>query len=151
MIQITFPDGSKRDFESGVSAIEIAASISKSLAKEVLAVTINGQVSDVRTVLTEDATIKFHKFEDEEGKHAFWHTTSHVLAQAVKRLYPQTKLAIGPSIDAGFIMISYGCNVYAGNFNRNRKKRERNHQRKSPISRYIMSKEDVLKKVRDVG
>jgi threonyl-tRNA synthetase len=152
MIQITFPDGSKRDFESGVSAIEIAASISKSLAKEVLAVTINGQVSDVRTVLTEDATIKFHKFEDEEGKHAFWHTTSHVLAQAVKRLYPQTKLAIGPYIDAGFYYdfdtdVSFTPEILT----EIEKKMKEIIKENPPISRYILSKEDALKKVRDVG
>lgn len=102
MIKVTFPDQSVREYQEGISVLEIAESISKSLAKETLSATIDGKIADIRTKLEKDVTLKFHKFDDAEGKDAFWHTSSHVLAQAVKRLYPQAKLAIGPSIENGF-------------------------------------------------
>lgn len=102
MINVTFPDGSVRTYQDNITVFEIAESISKGLAKATLAASIDGQTVDVRTEVDHDCAVKFYKFEDEIGKHAFWHTSSHVLAQAVKRIYPQAKLAIGPAIDAGF-------------------------------------------------
>ncbi len=102
MIKITFPDGNMREYEKGTSLLDIASSISRSLKKEVLCAKVNGEVKDIRTKLNDDASIVFCKFEDIEGKKAFWHTSSHILAQGVKRLYPSAKLAIGPSIDNGF-------------------------------------------------
>ncbi|NLW69630.1 MAG: threonine--tRNA ligase [Eubacteriaceae bacterium] len=102
MIKITFPDGNVKEYEKGQSVLEIARSISKGLAEATLAATVNGETVDIRHIVNEDSTVKFHKFEDMEGKHAFWHTTSHIMAQAIRRLYPQTKFAIGPSIDTGF-------------------------------------------------
>ena len=102
MINITFLDNTIRKYDKGISAYDIALSISSSLAKKSYAVCINDIVMDLRTVVDYDCKIKFLTFDDIEGKKAFWHTTSHVLAQAVKRIYPDAKLAIGPAIDNGF-------------------------------------------------
>jgi len=102
MVNVTFPDESVKSFEKGISLYDIAKSISPGLAKNVFAAGVNGKTTDLRMPVNEDCRIQFYKFEDEEGKKAFWHTSSHVLAQAVKRLFPQAKLAIGPAIDSGF-------------------------------------------------
>ncbi len=101
-LKITFPDGNIREYQNGTSVYDIALSLSPSLARETLSATINGKLKDIRYLVEEDSNIKFHKFDDSEGKLAFWHTTSHVMAQAVKRLFPDVKLAIGPSIENGF-------------------------------------------------
>ncbi len=102
MIKITFPDGAVREFESGVTGLDIAQSISSRLAKEVLAVTINGKTIDATLPITEDAEIQLHKWEDKEGKHAFWHSSAHIMAEALETLYPGIKLGIGPAIENGF-------------------------------------------------
>ncbi|MCR2033591.1 threonine--tRNA ligase [Anaerofustis stercorihominis] len=103
MIKVTFPDGNIKEFENGVSVLDIAESISPALKRDVLCAKINDEIVDIRTTLDKDANIVFYKFDDLDGKKAFWHTTSHILAQAVKRLYgDKVKLAIGPSIDNGF-------------------------------------------------
>lgn len=102
MINITFPDKKVSQYETGIRAYDIALSISPGLAKKSLAARINGKTCDLRTTICEDAEIEFLTFDDEEGKKTFWHTSSHVMAQAVKRLYPKAMLAIGPSIDQGF-------------------------------------------------
>ncbi len=101
-IKITLKDGSIREIESGSTVLDVAKSISGRLAKEALAGTINGTVVDVRTVITQDCDLNLLKFEDEGGKETFRHTSAHILAQAVKRLYPAAKLAIGPAIERGF-------------------------------------------------
>lgn len=104
MIKLTMPDGSVREVEAGVSALEVVKSISNSLAKKVLAVKINDTTKDITTVLNEDCKVQFLTFEDEDGRWALRHTGSHILAQAIKRLYKDEKvqLAIGPAIDNGF-------------------------------------------------
>lgn len=102
MNQLQLKDGSIREFESGQSAAEIVKSIGMGLYKAACCVKINGTVCDLRTPLTEDCTFEVLTFDDLDGKKTFWHTASHVLAQAVKRLYPEAKLAIGPAIDNGF-------------------------------------------------
>jgi len=102
MIKITFPDGSQREYEAGITGFDIAMSISNRLAKEVLACSINGELVDLKTPITTDATVILHKWEDEEGKHAFWHTSSHVLAEALQELYPGVQFGIGPAIEQGF-------------------------------------------------
>ncbi len=102
MIKITFPDGSVREYESGTTVLAVAESISKGLARDTLSATVNGKLCDIRCELNEDATVVLHKFDDPEGKLAFWHTTSHMMAQAVKRLFPGAKTAIGPAIENGF-------------------------------------------------
>jgi threonyl-tRNA synthetase len=102
MIKITLKDGSVKEFESGVSLYDVAKAISGRLAKEAVVGEVNGETVDMSHVLTEDADVNLYKFEDEAGADAFRHTSSHILAQAVLRLFPGTKLAIGPSIDNGF-------------------------------------------------
>ncbi len=102
MVKITFPDGNIREYPKGVTGLEIAKSISDRLAKEVLSVTVNGETRDLTRPITTDSTIKLHKWDDEEGKHAFWHSSAHLMAEALEALYPGVKLGIGPSIENGF-------------------------------------------------
>ena len=101
MIKVTLK-GDVKEFESGVSVADVAKSIGAGLFKSACVAKVNGNVCDLRTVLNEDCEVEIITFDDPEGKKAFWHTTSHILAQAVKRLYPAAKLSIGPSIDSGF-------------------------------------------------
>ena len=102
MIKVTFPDGSSREYEQGISSLQIAESISPRLAAEVLAATVNGEVRDLLRPLTEDCTVKLHKWDDDEAKHTFWHTSAHLLAEALTELYPGIKFGIGPAIENGF-------------------------------------------------
>ena len=102
MINITFPDGSVRQYESGVTALQIAESISQRLAQECIACGINGVTTELNRPITEDATINLYKFDDAEGKHAFWHTSAHVMAEALQELYPGIQFGIGPAIENGF-------------------------------------------------
>lgn len=102
MIKITLPDQSVREYPEGVTGEEIARDISPRLAKEVLAVTVNDQLYDLHRPIKEDAKIKLHKWEDDEGKHAFWHSSAHLLAEALEELYPGIKFGIGPAIENGF-------------------------------------------------
>ena len=102
MIKITFPDGTIKEFAKGTTAFEIASSISPRLAADSLAASVNGTTVDMTLPIEEDASIKFYKWEDAEGKHAFWHTSSHLLAEALESLYPGIKFGIGPAIENGF-------------------------------------------------
>ena len=102
MIQITFPDGSVKEFAAGTTAYQIAESISPRLAADSLAASVNGTTVDLSCPIDENASVKFFKWEDEEGKHAFWHTSSHLLAEALEALYPGIKFGIGPAIENGF-------------------------------------------------
>ncbi len=102
MIKITFPDGSVREFPEGITGYEIAESISPRLAEEALSVTVNGELWDLTRKINTNATVKFHKWEDDEGKHAFWHSSAHLLAEALQKLYPGVKFGIGPAIEQGF-------------------------------------------------
>ncbi|VBB43336.1 Threonine--tRNA ligase [uncultured Paludibacter sp.] len=102
MIHITFPDGSVREFAQGVTGQEIAESISPRLAQEVLSIGVNGETWDLSRPITSDASIKLYKWDDEEGKHAYWHSSAHLLAEALQELYPEIKFGIGPAIENGF-------------------------------------------------
>ncbi len=102
MINITFPDGNIRQYAAGTTALDVAKSISEGLARVVLAASINGEVSDLSRSINTDATINFHKWEDKEGKKTYWHSSAHLLAEALEALYPGTKFGIGPAIDNGF-------------------------------------------------
>jgi len=102
MIKITFPDGSVREYEKGVTGLQIAESISSRLAQDVLACSVNGEIYDLGRPINEDASIKLYKWEDAEGKHAFWHTSAHLLAEALQELYPGIQFGIGPAIENGF-------------------------------------------------
>ncbi len=102
MIQITLPDHSVQKFEEGVTGLDIARSISPRLAKEVLSITVDGEVWDLHRPIKKDAKVKLNTWDDEEGKHTFWHSSAHLLAEALEQLYPGIKFGIGPSIDQGF-------------------------------------------------
>ncbi len=102
MVKITLPDNSVKEFPKGVTGYEIAKSISPRLAKEVLSISVDGQTWDLTRPINEDASIKLFKWEDEEGKHAFWHSSAHLMAEALEALYPGMKFGIGPSIENGF-------------------------------------------------
>ena len=102
MIKITFPDNSTREYKAGITGREIAESLSNSLAREVLSITVNGELWDIMRPIHEDAGIMLHKFDDEDGKHAFWHSSAHLMAEAIEALYPGTKFGIGPAIENGF-------------------------------------------------
>jgi len=102
MIKVSFPDGSIREFEQGVTAYQVAESISPRLAADCLAASVDGATVDMSHALVQDCAIKFFKWDDAEGKHAFWHTSSHLLAEALQALYPGIKFGIGPAIEQGF-------------------------------------------------
>lgn len=102
MIKITFPDGSIREYAAGVTPLQIAESISPRLAADILAATVNNQTWDIQKSITTDSSLKLHKWDDTEGKHAFWHSSSHLLAAALEQLYPGIKFGIGPAIETGF-------------------------------------------------
>jgi threonyl-tRNA synthetase len=102
MIKITFPDNSVKEFETGISGLGIARSLSNSLAKEVLSITVNDNIWDITRPINEDASIKLHTWDDAEGKYAFWHSSAHLMAEALEELYPGVKFGIGPAIDMGF-------------------------------------------------
>jgi threonyl-tRNA synthetase len=102
MVKITFPDHSVREYKEGVTGLEIAKSLSSSLAKEVLSVSVNDEIWDLTRPINKDARIKLHKFDDPEGKHAFWHSSAHLMAEALEAIYPGMKFGIGPGIENGF-------------------------------------------------
>ena len=102
MVKITFPDGSVREYEQGVTGLQIAESISPALARNVVSCGVNGVTTEVNRPINEDATIALYKFEDEEGKHTFWHSSAHLLAEALKELYPGIQFGFGPAIENGF-------------------------------------------------
>ena len=96
MIKITFPDGSVREYNEGVTGLQIAESISSRLAQDVLACGVNGEIYDLGRPIMQDAEVVLYKWEDEQGKHAFWHTSAHLLAEALQELYPGIQFGIGP-------------------------------------------------------
>jgi threonyl-tRNA synthetase len=102
MIKITFPDGSSREYNKGISSLEVAEQISPRLAKEVYAATVNCEIWDLTRPIDTDASLKLHKWEDAEAKHAFWHSSAHLMAEALESLYPGMKFGIGPAIENGF-------------------------------------------------
>ena len=101
-INITFPDGSVKQFESGVTPLQIAESLSPQLARDILAASVNDKEWDITRPVNEDASIRLFKWDDPEGKHAFWHSSAHLLAEALQDLFPGVKFGIGPAIENGF-------------------------------------------------
>ncbi|MCH5689386.1 TGS domain-containing protein [Niabella sp. W65] len=106
MITITLPDGAQKEFESGVTALDIAKSISEGLARNVLAAEVNGVVVDAFRPIDTDASVKLLTWTNDEGKSTFWHSSAHLMAEAIQELYPDTKFAIGPPSKEDFITIS---------------------------------------------
>ncbi|SJZ65157.1 threonine--tRNA ligase [Porphyromonas cangingivalis] len=146
-INITFPDGSVREYASGVTALQIAESISSRLAQDVLAATVNGKIVDLSRPITEDAEVKLHKWDDAEGKHAFWHTSAHLMAEALQELYPGIKFGIGPAIEAGFYYdVDPGADVQIreSDLPAIEKKMQELAAQKSTLERREISKKDAL-------
>ncbi|MDD2225757.1 MAG: threonine--tRNA ligase [Dysgonamonadaceae bacterium] len=147
MIKITFPDGSVREYEEGITPLEIAKSISRRLAEEVLAASVNDEAWDLTRPITEDATLKLLKWEDEEGKHAYWHSSAHLMAEALQELYPGIKFGIGPAIENGFyydVDPGEGVVIKESDFPVIEKKMMELAAKKEDIKRRIISKEDAL-------
>lgn len=112
MINVTLPDGSVKQYNEGVNALDVAKSISEGLARNVLSATIDGEIKDLLTPLTADCNLKLNTWNDEDGKHTFWHSSAHLLAAAVQALYPNAKFGIGPAIERGFYYdIDFGEDV----------------------------------------
>ncbi|MDE6242524.1 MAG: TGS domain-containing protein, partial [Muribaculaceae bacterium] len=153
MIKITFPDGSVREFEQGVTPLQIAESISPRFAADILACRVNGQDRDLTRPLDGDASIEFFKWDDAEGKHAFWHSSAHLLAEALQELYPGVKFGIGPAIENGFYYdIDPGEHkITDEDFPKIEKKMQELAQRKEAIVRSDISKADALKAFGDRG
>ena len=152
-INITFPDQSVKQFESGVTPLQIAESLSPQLARDILAASVNDKEWDISRPITEDATIKLFKWDDPEGKHAFWHSSAHLLAEALQDLFPGVKFGIGPAIENGFYYdIDPGEHtITAADFPRIEKKMLELAQQKNDIVRADISKADALKLFGDRG
>ena len=153
MINITFPDGSVKAFENGVTAYDIAQSISPRLAAEVLAATVNGEIYDLTRPITADAEIKLHKWEDEEAKHVFWHSSSHLMAEALESLYPGVKFGIGPAIENGFYydVDLAGATITDADLPKIEKKMLELAQGKEDFKRIEVSKADAMKHFEEKG
>ena len=145
MIKITFPDGGVREYAKGTTPMQIAESISPRLAQEVLAASVNGQTTDLNRPIETDAQFKLYKWEDPEGKHAFWHSSSHLLAEALEALYPGIKFGIGPSIENGFYYdVDSPVPITEADLPRIEKKMEELARTKEPIVRREVSKAEAL-------
>ena len=153
MINITFPDGSVKAFENGVTAYDIAQSISPRLAAEVLAATVNGEIYDLTRPITADAEIKLHKWEDDEAKHVFWHSSSHLMAEALESLYPGVKFGIGPAIENGFYydVDLAGAAITDADLPKIEKKMLELAQGKEDFKRIEVSKADAMKHFEEKG
>ena len=159
MINITFPDGSVRSYEQGITGLQIAESISPALARSVVSCGVNGETVELNRPINEDAKIALYKFEDEEGKHSFWHTSAHLLAEALKELYPGIQFGFGPAIEAGFfydVLLPNGEQIKEGDFANIEKKMlelakmdERNTARSSKPSKAAVANAELAKQMRD--
>ena len=153
MIKITFPDNSVKEYVEGTTAMQIAESISSRLAQEVLAASVNGEIWDLTRPINQDAAIKLFKWEDEEGKHAFWHSSAHLMAEALQELYPGIKFGIGPAIENGFYYdVDPGDAVIKeGDFPAIEAKMLELVAKKEEIKRQDISKADAMKMFGDRG
>ena len=153
MIKITFPDGNVREYEKGVTPYQIAESISPRFAADVLAAHVNGEKWDISRPINEDSSIQLFKWDDEEGKHAFWHSSAHLLAEALQELYPGVKFGIGPAIENGFYYdVDLGDRkISSEDFDKIEKKMMEIVARKQDIVRSDISKQDALKMFGDRG
>ena len=154
MIKITFPDGSVREYESGVTGLQIAESISSRLAQNVIACGVNGETVELNRPILEDASINLYKWDDAEGKHAFWHTSAHLMAEAIGELWPGTQFGIGPAIENGFyydVMPPQGVSIREEDFAKIEKKMQELVQKKDALVREDISKADAIKFFADRG
>lgn len=148
MVKITFPDGSVREYEKGVTGLQIAESISPALARNVVSCGVNGETVELNRPINEDATIALYRFEDEEGKRTFWHSSAHLLAEALKELYPGIQFGFGPAIENGFfydVKTADGTFISENDFPKIEQKMMELAKRNQPIVRREISKEDAVK------
>ena len=147
MIKITFPDGAVKAYNAGITAQEIAEAISPRLAKEVLACSVNDEVRELNYPITTDATLKLFKWEDDEAKHAFWHTSAHLLAEALQELYPGIQFGIGPAIENGFyydVLLPEGQVIKESDFDRISQKMTELARLGEPLVKKSIAKSDAL-------
>ncbi len=148
MIKITFPDGSVRSYEQGVTGLQIAESISPALARSVVACGVNGETVELNRPINEDAKIELYKFEDEQGKHTFWHTSAHLLAEALQELYPGIQFGFGPAVESGFfydVLLPNGESIKESDFTTIENKMRELASKKEPVVRKEVAKADALK------
>ncbi|WP_077196409.1 threonine--tRNA ligase [Prevotella ihumii] len=154
MVKITFPDGSVREYEQGVTGLQIAESISPALARNVVSCGVNGVTTELNRPINEDATIALYKFEDEEGKHTFWHSSAHLLAEALKELYPGIQFGFGPALENGFfydVQTANGEVISENDFPKIEAKMLELAKKDSPIVRRDVAKSDAVKEFTEDG
>ena len=147
MIKITFPDGSVREYAEGVTGFQIAESISPALARNVVSCGVNGETVELNRPINEDATIALYKFDDDEGKHTFWHTSAHLLAEALQELYPGIQFGFGPAVENGFfydVMPANGVAISENDFPKIEAKMMELAKKNEPVVRKEISKADAM-------
>ena len=147
MVKITFPDGSVREYEQGVTGLQIAESISPALARNVVSCGVNGETVELNRPINEDASVELYKFEDEQGKHTFWHTSAHLLAEALQELYPGIQFGFGPAVESGFfydVMPAEGQVISENDFAKIEAKMMKLAKKNEPVVRKEVSKADAL-------
>ena len=147
MVKITFPDGSVREYEQGVTGLQIAESISPALARDVVSCGINGETTELNRPINEDATVQLYKFDDDEGKHTFWHTSAHLLAEALQELYPGIQFGFGPAIENGFfydVMPPKGQAISENDFPKIEAKMKELAKKNEPVVRREVAKADAI-------
>ena len=147
MVKITFPDGSVREYEQGVTGLQIAESISPALARNVVSCGVNGETVELNRPINEDASVELYKFEDEQGKHTFWHTSAHLLAEALQELYPGIQFGFGPAVESGFfydVMPAPGQVISENDFAKIEAKMMELAKKNEPVVRKEVAKADAL-------
>lgn len=147
MIKITFPDGSVREYEEGVTGLQIAESISPALARDVLSCGVNGETVELNRPIVVDSKISLYKWDDEQGKHSFWHTSAHLLAEALQEIYPGIQFGFGPAIENGFfydVMPKEGDVIKEGDLPKIEKKMQELASKKEQLVRREVSKSEAL-------
>ena len=154
MVKITFPDGSVREYEQGVTGFQIAESISPALARDVVCCGVNGETVELNRPINEDSTIALYKFDDEEGKHTFWHTSAHLLAEALQELYPGIQFGFGPAVENGFfydVMPKNGDVISENDFPKIEAKMKELAKKNEPVVRKEIAKAEALKEFKAAG
>ena len=147
MVRITFPDGTVREYEQGVTGLQIAESISPALARNVVSCGVNGETVELNRPINEDANVELYKFEDEQGKHTFWHTSAHLLAEALQELYPGIQFGFGPAVESGFfydVMPAEGQVISENDFAKIEAKMMELAKKNEPVVRKEVAKADAL-------
>ncbi len=154
MVKITFPDGSVRSYEQGVTGLQIAESLSPALARDVVSCGINGETTELNRPINEDASINLYKFSDDEGKHTFWHTSAHLLAEALQELYPGIQFGFGPAVENGFfydVMPADGQVISENDFPKIEAKMRELAKKNEPVVRREVSKADAIEEFKAMG